>query len=418
MKEINSHLVFVNYASDFRNSVHRLNNGGIETYYGQNYSIDSISQLQETYEKITVVDCITDKIYDEVLPNGIRTVGLGLKEPMLGRDVCRVLNSLGATHIIIAHLLPSILFWSLRQKAKICVVSASGMVIRPGLKGWLQSRRLAHLLNYRRIRWVGAYGRNAARSFQAIGVDPEKIVPWDFLIHSEDDVYPPLKWRAETSRRLVYVGQLTREKGVQDAINAIATLRDQGLRIELTLVGKDHDGAVEKFVHEKGLTSHVHFAGVVAVSEIENFIRKFDAILVPSRHEYPEGFPLVLVHALRARLPIIASDHPMFSGVLHNDETAVVFSSGSHESLSKAIVHLLNNPALYEKISRKSSQIVRDLRVPTKFHDIIRSAFASHGAAFKFLESQALRRRSRYKIRYLRPVLILSAAVAFTEMVS
>jgi len=42
-------------------------------------------------------------------------------------------------------------------------------------------------------------------------------------------------------------------------------------------------------------------------------MRSADAIVIPSRHEYPEGLPLTIYEALAARTPIVASDHQCFS---------------------------------------------------------------------------------------------------------
>lgn len=390
MRRKSGHLVLLNYASDFRGAALRLGEGGIETYFGQRYSVGAIGALLERYGAVTVVDWKSNTAHDERLPMGVRSIGLGQDAPTKGREVGRILHELSATDLVISHPLPSILYWSIRSKAELCVVSANGWTPQRGLKGWFQSKRLAFLLNHRRIRWVAAYGMAAALSFQRIGVKPEKIVPWDFLAEKEPESFSPLKHPQKASIHLVYIGQLTRAKGVEDAIDAVAVLRAQGLDVDLTLIGQDAEGRMADLVARKGLGSSVHFAGIIAAGEIEPFLRTFGAILVPSRHDYPEGFPLVLVHAMRARIPIIASDHPMFSEVLRHQDSAMLFPAGDAAALAQAVQTLFANPDLYEALSDRSHTSLNAVRVPLKYHDILDSAFASDGPGFTLLSSHSL----------------------------
>ena len=52
----------------------------------------------------------------------------------------------------------------------------------------------------------------------------------------------------------------------------------------------------------------VEFLGIVPTQTLEPLMRESDLVLVTSRHEYTEGFPLTIQHALRTRTPIVASD--------------------------------------------------------------------------------------------------------------
>lgn len=390
MRRKSGHLVLLNYASDFRGAAIRLGKGGIETYFGQRYSVGAVTAMLERYGEVTVVDWKSNMAHDERLPIGVRSIGLGQAAPTKGREVGRILHELAATDLVISHALPSILYWSIRGKAELCVVLANGWTPQQGLKGWFQSKRLAFLLNNRRIRWVAAYGMAAARSFRHIGVNPDKIVPWDFLAEKEPEIFSPLKFPGRASIRLVYVGQLTQAKGVEDAIDAIVVLRAQGHDVELTLIGSDVDGRIADHVTRKGLASSVHFAGIISTGDIEPFLRTFGAILVPSRHDYPEGFPLVLVHAMRARIPIIASDHPMFAEILRHQDSAMLFPAGNAGALALAIQTLFANPELYEALSDRSQNSLDAVRVPLKYHDILDSAFETDGPGFNLLASHSL----------------------------
>ena len=43
-----------------------------------------------------------------------------------------------------------------------------------------------------------------------------------------------------------------------------------------------------------------------------------DIVIVPSRHDYPEGLPMTIYEALAMRTPLVVSDHPMIKAGLGN----------------------------------------------------------------------------------------------------
>lgn len=385
-----SHYVLLNYAGDVREAYHRLAGGGAETYFAQRYSLQSFEGLLRRFEAVTVIVCVTEVRYDEVLPNGVRCIGLGLKEPIGANDITPTILSLKPTHLMISHLLASLLAWAIKQPAQISIISANSIPRQHGLKGMLKAWRLRRLLNNPRFRWIGAYSMSGARSFAAIGVSPSKIVPWDFLVQTDAVPFAPVAIAAERPAKLVYVGQLVEAKGVAEAIAAIAQLRLKGRDISLSLVGREQDASLRNLAQSLGVADHVHFVGMVANDKIEEFMRAHDAVIVPSRHEYPEGFPLVLVHALRARIPIVASDHPSFVKVLRHGKEAIIFPEKQVEALTAALEGLLADPTLYRALSEGSLQVIDRLRVELHFADILQTAFDAEGPGLEKLKANCL----------------------------
>ncbi|HMO06060.1 MAG TPA: glycosyltransferase family 4 protein [Paracoccaceae bacterium] len=384
------HLALLNYSGDYREAYLRLSAGGPETYFAQRYSVEAVARQLQAFETVASIICRSHDIHDETLPNGVRSIGLGLSEPMRSRDIIRAIRKVRPTHLVLGHLKPALLLWAVWYGVPVCVISPTSIARGTGLKARLRAGLTALLLNSGRVRWVAAYGRAAARSFQEIGVDPAKIVPWDFLIRTGAPDHPPLRLRQGKPWRLVYVGQMIASKGIPDAIRAIRLLREQGHDSDLTLVGLDAEGAMARVVAAEGMAGHVHFAGAVGNADLEPFIRRFDAIIVPSRPDYPEGFPLVLAHAMRARLPIVASDHPMFTETLRNGENAMIFPAGDHGALAGAVRRLLEDDALYAHLSDGSLEVLDGLRLPVRYDDVLRNAFEEAGPGRDFMSAQSL----------------------------
>ena len=95
-------------------------------------------------------------------------------------------------------------------------------------------------------------------------------------------------------------------------------------------------------------------------------------MVVPSRHDYPEGLPLTIYESLCARTPIVASDHPMFAGHLVDRHTAMVFPAGQPHAMADSIQALLSNPSLYAAISEATLAAWERMQNPVKWGDILR----------------------------------------------
>ncbi len=100
----------------------------------------------------------------------------------------------------------------------------------------------------------------------------------------------------------LFVGEMRMLKGVDVLLRALAAF-DEGNRPSLTLVGDGRDqDAFETLSQSLGLSAHVHFAGRRPMQEAMKMGR---VLVMPSRHE---SFPYVVLEAMAAQIPIIASN--------------------------------------------------------------------------------------------------------------
>jgi len=107
--------------------------------------------------------------------------------------------------------------------------------------------------------------------------------------------------------KLIYVGVLIKEKGVGYAIRAMSKLKTKYPTIKLTIVGDGSDkNTFEKLVKALNLESFVTFTGKVNYSQIPFLLNQNNIFIHPSIRD--EGFPMVMLEAVTAGLPIIATD--------------------------------------------------------------------------------------------------------------
>ncbi len=140
--------------------------------------------------------------------------------------------------------------------------------------------------------------------------------------------------------KLLTIGRLSPEKGMEYLLQALAILSTQGIKnISLTIMG---DGELRQTLIEQiaqlGLTEQVTLSGFVD-GPVEHFFQ-YDALVMPS---LTEGIPITLLEAMREGLPIIASRVGGIPFILGDDYEFLV-APGEAEDLAKKLSSFADKP--------------------------------------------------------------------------
>jgi len=301
----------------------------------------------------------------------VRAIGAGFNSKISIKPLIELIKKQNPTHLIVRTPIPEIFRWAINNKIPTIAILADSFKTQ-GFKNKLRNYWLSKLLNHQQIEWVFNHGINSSLSLLEIGVNPDKIMPWDWPSTTTPDSFSVKKLRAKGKNwNLAYVGSVTELKGISDVLDALKELKAKNFSTNLKVAGK---GEIEKFIDKAkqlNLEECVEFLGLVPNKDIVHLMREADLVLIPSRHEYPEGFPLTIYEGLCSRTPIIASDHPMFKGNLKHRINAMIFPAGNPTALSENIEQLLSDPELYESLSVASSEAWQQLQIPVKWADMI-----------------------------------------------
>lgn len=107
--------------------------------------------------------------------------------------------------------------------------------------------------------------------------------------------------------RLAYIGRLNPSKGIENLLDACASLAKEGFVFSLRIAGdgeKRYSDRLRVRVGELGLGSQVTFVGDVREKEKDAFFASADVLMVPS---HVENFGIVVAEALAHEVPVIAS---------------------------------------------------------------------------------------------------------------
>lgn len=365
-------LLIVHNAGDFREAYRRRQEDGSEIYYGHGYVLDQLADLARRHGEAGYL-CCHAPAYVERIEGGVTLMGADTDGLLRPEPALRMIADYAPTHLIIHGPMNPFLRWGIKQARQhslhLGCILADSFAMHP-LDRWLRFGRLAGLLNDPAVTLVGNHGINAARSLVQLGVRPEKVIAWDFPQTRRPDQWPVKSGPGAPPYSLLYVGSLGRRKGIGDVIDAMALLKHRS-DIRLKVAGIGQMARFEARARAKGVADRVEFLGLVPNRQVMELMHASAAVIVPSRHSFPEGMPLTLYEALASRTPVIASDHPMFAGPIEHERGALVFPAGNSAVLAQQIERLLADEALYASLSEGAAQAWEKMQNAIKWGELI-----------------------------------------------
>lgn len=212
-----------------------------------------------------------------------------------------------------------------------------------------------------------------AEQLASEGVSPEKISVLHNSINANGaaneaaDLHT-LKERLgiELGERVVLaVGRFSREKAHADLINALGALHsvNPDLNFRLVLVGDGPERrGIERAAETQGIASRVIFAG--HVSNVRPFYGLADALVLPS---HSEGSPNVLLEAMAAELPVVATAVGGVPEIVENGESALLVAPRDIQAMASAIGRVLADAPLARRLASNASGLVRTRHSPAAY---------------------------------------------------
>ncbi len=156
--------------------------------------------------------------------------------------------------------------------------------------------------------------------------------------------------------RLLSVGRLVRQKGLDIALHALAGLKDLEWEWRIAGDGPQLD-MLTLLAKELGIDERVIFLGWQSRGQLIEQYKQANLFLFPSRHE---GMPNVVLEAMASGLPVIASRIAGNEELVMDGETGILFPSEDIDSLRDALHKLIVNSSLRQEMGVASRQRVED----------------------------------------------------------
>ena len=198
---------------------------------------------------------------------------------------------------------------------------------------------------------------SAAILEEARKLTPE-IIPRSSIIYNGVGASPVLPTRLLfDSPRLLCLGRLAPEKGMDLALDAFGMIAQRYPRARLVIAG---DGParteLEKQAADRHLNHAVEFVGWVAPDRVPDLINHSTIVLMPSRED---SFPLVALEAGALARPIVATRVGGLPEIVQHQESGLLVEKEDSRGLAAAISSLLDNPDMAVRMGQAAARRVQ-----------------------------------------------------------
>lgn len=140
----------------------------------------------------------------------------------------------------------------------------------------------------------------------------------------------------------LFVGRLTRDKGVAELVEAFARVWDLHPHVGLVIVGPDEGGLKDELIQLAGrAASHMQFVGFSPSPE--RYMWATDVFVLPS---YREGFGTVVIEAGAAGLPTVATNIYGLTDAVVDGVTGLLVEPRDAHKLAAAMCRLVEDASL------------------------------------------------------------------------
>ena len=162
---------------------------------------------------------------------------------------------------------------------------------------------------------------------------------------------------------ILAVGSLLHLKGFHILISACAELDKMGVCFLCKIIGEGVErGNLETKIENLQMTDKVQLPGYRTIDELFEEYTNASVFVMPSVPSSigTDGLPTVIIEAMAAGLPVVATRHAGIPDLVIDGETGLLVNPGDISSLADAIKEMISNKELYSKFAVQGRQKVEN----------------------------------------------------------
>lgn len=156
-------------------------------------------------------------------------------------------------------------------------------------------------------------------------------------------------------QRVLFLGNLSDRKGVQDLLPALAQPGFDRSKLEVTLAGGNTE-RYEAQARELGVLDMVKFAGWCDQARTSKLLAETDVLILPS---YDEVLPLVILEALANGVPVICTPVGEVPSLLTDGVDALYVRPGDPAGIARTLQRLLGDEQLRKSLEHNGYALYR-----------------------------------------------------------
>ncbi len=168
--------------------------------------------------------------------------------------------------------------------------------------------------------------------------------------------FSPLPEFDDGKVNILFVGRLEKRKGLRYLLRAFADLKRLRAQTRLIVVG-GYDArqkrGYERWVNDSGLADVV-FAGYAPLDRLPQYHRSADIFCAPNTGNESQG--IILLEAMAAGCPVVASNIEGFAGVLTEGVEGLLVRPKDADALTAALLRLVDEPEMRAEMSARGRE--------------------------------------------------------------
>ncbi len=159
----------------------------------------------------------------------------------------------------------------------------------------------------------------------------------------------------------LFAGRFVEKKGIPVLIEAMRRLDQEGKNVQLMLIGDGPiAGELKRAAADLG---NVSFPGWLPNRELRDWMRGALAVCVPSVEAASgdaEGLPNVVIEAMAAGVPVVATHHAGIGEAVEHDRTGILVPPGDVMALTAALRRLVEQPETARAMGAEARRVALD----------------------------------------------------------
>lgn len=176
----------------------------------------------------------------------------------------------------------------------------------------------------------------------------------DYKVKTEDEGY------------LLYIGRLSKEKGIFDLVRA---MKNNKQKLFIAGSGPEKE-KVEELIKTEKLEKRVKLLGFLNADEVKDYVRKSRVVVVPS--VWYENCPYSVLETIAIGKPIIGADIGGIPELVIDGKNGLLFESGNSEDLSKKIDMMYSDDKLYKKFCDGSKELSKQYDKELYYEELLK----------------------------------------------
>jgi glycosyltransferase involved in cell wall biosynthesis len=152
------------------------------------------------------------------------------------------------------------------------------------------------------------------------------------------------------------VANLYKNKGLEYLILAASKLNNKGLNWRFTIIGEGPERLkIKNLIKKYGLENSIFLTG--SLSDAFEYLKAFNLFVLPS---VKEGQPWVILEAMAAEVPIVATNIAGIPETIENEKSGLLVEPADPQALALAIEKILTHPSLAETCAKNAFITIKE----------------------------------------------------------